>query len=87
MFDRRIFAIVEGLLEDGVMKSVRPIASEVYEKAIVSRPSRWNFASSYRCLLVFCMGDGRFGISGTPPQIGGMNVLQESGTFLCSSSC
>lgn len=41
MFDRRILTIVEGLLEDGVMESVGPIASEVYHKAIVSRPGRY----------------------------------------------
>lgn len=44
MSDRRIFAIVEGLLEDGLLESVGPIASEVYQNAVV-RPRRCNFVS------------------------------------------
>ena len=37
MFDKRIFALVDGLIEDGVVESVGPIVSEVYYKAAVSR--------------------------------------------------
>lgn len=36
MIDKRIFALVDGLIEDGVVESVGPIASEVYYKANVS---------------------------------------------------
>lgn len=37
MFDKRVSALVDGLIEDGVVESVGPIASEVYYKAVVSR--------------------------------------------------
>lgn len=37
MADKRISALVEGLIEEGVVESVGPIASEVYYKAIVSQ--------------------------------------------------
>eukprot|EP00752_Nemacystus_decipiens_P017817 g15974.t1 len=33
MFDKRIFALVDGLIEDGVVETVGPIVSEVYYKA------------------------------------------------------
>lgn len=36
MFDKRILALVKGLIEDGVVESVGPIAAEVYYKAAVS---------------------------------------------------
>lgn len=37
MFDKRILALVAGLIEDGVVESVGPIVAEVYYKAAVSR--------------------------------------------------
>lgn len=37
MFDKRIFALVDGLIEDGVVESVAPIVSEIYYKAAVSQ--------------------------------------------------